>query len=141
MATLKFQLERAADEITSLKRQLRECRERQDASREAFRKSEDALKEFCDKDAVAARLKAAEMEVVRLEEFEGLCDEAEAAMKERTGNDYGDITEVGDLADDYMRQKAKIAELENLLAVDGLRLTQAWRQISELKRTAHAAQP
>lgn len=134
MATLKFQLERAADEIASLKRQLCEAGE-------ACSKADADLKEFCDKDAVAARLKAAEMEVARLKEFEDLCDEAEAAMKERTGNYYGCITEVGDLAEAYMRQKSRIAELENLLAIDGLRLTQAWRQISELKRTAHAAQP
>lgn len=102
--------------------------------REGLEQTKDGLGLAQSKEELVAKLKAAEMEVVRLKDYEEWVDDTEEAMKSSTGGDYGSIDEVGDLARGYMRQKDKIAELENLLAIDGLRITQAWKQIEELKK-------
>lgn len=137
MPTLRQQLDEANRHIASLHARYVQAEQwRQEALAENNVLMEE-LTLVRDSNALAARLKEMADKVSQYDDLANTIAGAEAFIQ-TTG--YSEIHCIEMLCYEFNQQKAKIAELENALCIEGNRLTEAWKTIANLKGKQHATQ-
>lgn len=69
------------------------------------------------------------------EELSDLHNQIQSAEGEMQSVGLSSFDSFSDLVSEFVKQKNRIAELENSLDIESHRLTQAWKRISELTKT------